>query len=108
MPYVVTEACVDIKDNSCIVECPVDCIYEGERMMYIQPMECIDCGACEAACPVQAIYFSPEVPAELEQFVGYNEEFFAEIGSPRSARKFGKSGRDVPGVAALPAKGTGS
>ena len=42
---------MDVKDKSCIEECPVDCIYEGGRMLYIQPDECVDCGACEPVCP---------------------------------------------------------
>jgi NAD-dependent dihydropyrimidine dehydrogenase PreA subunit len=46
MAYVITEACVDIRDRSCVNECPVDCIYEGNRQFYIHPDECIDCGAC--------------------------------------------------------------
>lgn len=45
MTYVIAEPCVDVLDRSCVEECPVDCIYEGSRMLYIQPDECIDCGA---------------------------------------------------------------
>ena len=56
MTYVITASCVDIKDMSCIEECPVDSIYEGDRKLYIHPKECIDCGACEPVCPVDAIY----------------------------------------------------
>jgi NAD-dependent dihydropyrimidine dehydrogenase PreA subunit len=55
MAYVIAEPCVDVKDKRCVEECPVDAIYEGERMSYIQPDECIDCGACEMVCPVEAI-----------------------------------------------------
>jgi NAD-dependent dihydropyrimidine dehydrogenase PreA subunit len=55
VPYVIAAACIDVMDRSCVEECPVDCIYEGERKLYINPSECIDCGACEPACPVQAI-----------------------------------------------------
>ncbi len=44
MAYVVTEACIDVQDRACMEECPVDCIYPGERMMYIHPDECVDCG----------------------------------------------------------------
>jgi len=102
MTYVITQDCVDVKDRSCVEECPVDCIYEGERMMYIHPDECIDCGACEAACPVSAIYYAPELPPEKTVFLAVNERFFETIGSPRGARKVGKSNRDEPSVAALP------
>ena len=51
MTYVITEGCIDLLDKTCIDECPVDCIYEGGRMVYIQPDECVDCGACEPVCP---------------------------------------------------------
>lgn len=54
MTYVVTEACIDVLDRSCLEDCPADCIYQGDRKMYINPVECIDCGACEQACPVEA------------------------------------------------------
>ena len=56
MPYVITDACIDVKDKSCLMACPVDCIYEGGRTLYIQPDECIDCGLCETVCPVAAIH----------------------------------------------------
>jgi NAD-dependent dihydropyrimidine dehydrogenase PreA subunit len=62
--YVIAEPCVDVLDRSCVEECPVDCIYEGLRMiyeglrmLYIHPDECVDCGACEPVCPVEAIYY---------------------------------------------------
>jgi NAD-dependent dihydropyrimidine dehydrogenase PreA subunit len=55
MAYFVAADCLDVLDRSCIEECPVDCIYEGGRKMYINPSECIDCGACEPVCPVTAI-----------------------------------------------------
>ena len=47
MPYVITEACINIKDKACVDVCPVDCIYEGPDQLFIKPDECIDCGACE-------------------------------------------------------------
>ena len=62
MTYVITQPCVDLKDKACIDECPVDCIYEGTRMLYIHPDECVDCGACEPVCPVEAIYYEDDVP----------------------------------------------
>jgi len=60
--YFIALPCVDVKDRSCIDECPVDCIYEGDRMVYIHPYECIHCGACEPVCPVDAIYYEDNVP----------------------------------------------
>jgi NAD-dependent dihydropyrimidine dehydrogenase PreA subunit len=65
MSYVITERCVDVMDRSCLDECPVECIYEGARMMYINPDECVDCGACEPVCPVDAIFFDEDLPSEL-------------------------------------------
>ena len=82
MTYVITAGCIDILDKSCIEECPVDCIYEGDRMLYIQPEECVDCGACEPVCPQEAIYHEEEVPEELSAFVAGNRDFFAELGTP--------------------------
>jgi NAD-dependent dihydropyrimidine dehydrogenase PreA subunit len=105
MTYVVTQACVDIMDRSCVEQCPVDCIYEGERMLYIHPDECIDCGACEAACPFSAIYYSYDLIPELEPFLDVNARFFDEVGSPAGARKFGKPGRDPEFVTNLPPGG---
>ena len=56
MTYIIAQPCVDLKDRACVEVCPVDCIYEGNRMLYIHPDECVDCGACEPQCPVKAIY----------------------------------------------------
>jgi NAD-dependent dihydropyrimidine dehydrogenase PreA subunit len=77
MPYVIGPACIDVTDKSCIEECPVDCIYEGARKLYINPAECIDCGACEPACPVEAISQDRRVPADQHEFVADNARFFA-------------------------------
>ena len=105
MTYVVTQACVDVKDRSCVEQCPVDCIYEGERMMYIHPDECVDCGACEAACPVSAIFYSFDLTPETEPFLEINAQFFDEIGSPQGASNLGKVGRDPEFVTHLPSAG---
>jgi ferredoxin len=55
MTYVVTEACIRCKYMDCVEVCPVDCFYEGETMLVINPSECIDCGVCEPECPAEAI-----------------------------------------------------
>ena len=78
MTYVIAQPCVDIKDKACIEECPVDCIYEGERKLYINPFECIDCGNCEPACPVEAITQDRRVPEEFSAFAEDNKRFFTE------------------------------
>jgi NAD-dependent dihydropyrimidine dehydrogenase PreA subunit len=102
MPFVITVACVDVKDRSCMQDCPVDCIYEGNRMTCINPDECIDCGACEPNCPEEAIYFEPHVPEPLRRYVAVNREFFGGIGSPGGSFTVDLSDRDHPVVAALP------
>jgi len=102
--YVVAQPCIDIKDKSCIEECPVDCIYEGARMLYIQPDECVDCGACEPVCPVEAIYYEDDVPSQWKDFAKVNTEFFVELGSPGGAAKLGPTNKDHADVSAMPPK----
>ena len=82
MTYVIAQPCVDLLDKACIEECPVDCIYEGERMLYIHPDECVDCGACEPVCPVEAIFYEDDVPEQWKDFYKANVEFFDDLGSP--------------------------
>ena len=65
MTYVITQACVDVLDKACIDECPVDRIYDGERMLYIHPDEFIDCGACAPVCPAAAPDYDDAGPATL-------------------------------------------
>jgi NAD-dependent dihydropyrimidine dehydrogenase PreA subunit len=104
MPYVIASPCIDVNDKSCVEECPVDCIYEGERKSYINPKECIDCGACEPVCPVEAITQDRRVDPDDEQFVEDNRAFFSEVlpgrdeplGAPGGARKVGELGADTP------------
>ncbi|MGH3773019.1 MAG: ferredoxin [Pseudonocardiaceae bacterium] len=102
MTYVIAEPCVDVMDRSCIEECPVDCIYEGERMLYIQPDECVDCGACEPVCPVEAIYYEDDVPEQWKDYTKANVDFFTELGSPGGASKVGSVKYDPPMIAELP------
>ena len=83
MPYVITESCIGTKDKSCIDVCPVDCIYEGEEMLYIHPDECIDCGACEPECPVTAIFPEEDVPANMKKYVQINRDVFKGDAPPK-------------------------
>ena len=106
MTYIIAQPCVDVLDRACIEECPVDCIYEGERMLYIHPDECVDCGACEPVCPVEAIYYEDDVPDQWKEYYKVNVDFFEDLGSPGGASKTGKTGKDHPVVAALPAAST--
>jgi NAD-dependent dihydropyrimidine dehydrogenase PreA subunit len=100
--YVIAQPCVDVKDKACIEECPVDCIYEGERSLYIHPDECVDCGACEPVCPVEAIYYEDDTPEQWAEYYKANVEFFDDLGSPGGAAKVGNTGFDHPIIAALP------
>ncbi len=110
MTYVITTECVDVKHKACAQECPVDCIYEGDRTMYINPDECVECGACKLLCEVDAIYHDSELPEEERKFLADNAAFFttvlpgrdAPIGAPGGAHDLGPVGVDTPMVAALP------
>ena len=93
MAFVIAEPCVSTCDTACVAVCPVDCIHgpidktglgaEVEGMesvdglqLYIDPDECIDCGACEPECPVEAIYEEDELPEEWTNYIEINKEFF--------------------------------
>jgi NAD-dependent dihydropyrimidine dehydrogenase PreA subunit len=103
MPFFIGSACLDEKDKSCVEECPVDCIYEGDRKLYISPDECIDCGACEAVCPVSAIATDLRMSDELAMWRDDNAQFFAAVlpgrdeplGSPGGASGLGRVGVDT-------------
>ena len=82
MPYVISEACIGVKDKSCVDVCPVDCIYEGPEMLFIHPDECIDCGACEPECPVTAIFPEEDVPANQRQYIQINRDVFKSETPP--------------------------
>lgn len=107
MPYVIASPCIDVTDNSCMEECPVDCIYEGDRKLYIHPAECIECGACEPACPVEAISVDRRLTPEEAGHKQDNAAFFAvplpgrdtPLGAPGGARNLGRVGVDTPLVA---------
>jgi NAD-dependent dihydropyrimidine dehydrogenase PreA subunit len=107
--YVIAEPCIDIVDRACVEECPVDCIYEGDRALYIHPDECVDCGACEPVCPVEAIFYEDDVPAPWSEFTADNVAFFTidhlehgVLDSPGGASKIGRTGSDTPLVASYP------
>lgn len=80
MPYVITEPCIDVMDASCVSVCPVDCIHtaQGAKQYYIDPAGCIDCAACEAACPVTAIFHEDDVPSEWASYVQSAQAFFRD------------------------------
>ncbi|HEY4459077.1 MAG TPA: ferredoxin [Pseudonocardiaceae bacterium] len=108
MPYFIAGDCLDVLDKSCIEECPVDCIYEGDRKMYINPRECIDCGACEPVCPVSAINSDLRLADDESAWRDDNAAFFdqilpgrdAPLGSPGGANAVSPVGVDTPFVVA--------
>lgn len=73
MTYVVTDNCIKCKYTDCVEVCPVDCFYEGENMLVINPDECIDCGVCEPECPAEAIL--PDTEPGLEKWIELNAEY---------------------------------
>lgn len=106
MAYVIASACIDVKDGACQVACPVECIYEGGRMMYIHPTECINCGLCLSICPVDAIFDEVDLPAHEARFLAINAAFFGpEVtgwGEPGGVTPQFRTTLDHPDVAAAP------
>jgi len=110
MAYVIGEPCIDVMDRACVDACPVDCIYEGGRSLYIHPDECVDCGACEPVCPVEAIYYEDDLPARWKVYTEDNARFFTEplpgrdrpLSSPGGAARLGPVGVDTKLVASHP------
>jgi NAD-dependent dihydropyrimidine dehydrogenase PreA subunit len=107
--YAIALPCVDLKDRACVEECPVDCIYEGGRSLYIHPDECVDCGACEPVCPVEAIYNEDDLPDAFSDYLDDNARFFTDTlpGQtaplhPGGASKLGPLAVDTAMVASLP------
>ena len=82
--YIICEPCVGTKDTACVDVCPVDCIhprkdeaeFQSTDMLYIHPDECIDCGACVPACPVEAIFALDETPEKWTNFSPVNAQFY--------------------------------
>jgi NAD-dependent dihydropyrimidine dehydrogenase PreA subunit len=96
MTYTITEPCIGTKDASCVDVCPVDCIHttEEDPQYYINPETCIDCAACESVCPVTAIFFEDDVPAEWKHFNQINADWFkthptSDSWRPRTERQAG-------------------
>jgi NAD-dependent dihydropyrimidine dehydrogenase PreA subunit len=113
MAFLITSSCIDVMDRSCIEECPVDCIYEGRRKLYINPAECIDCGACEPVCPHDAIVADHRASPEQSDFTEDNRRFFAAalvgrdrpLGNPGGAAIVGPIDADTPLVDQWPVAG---
>ena len=95
MTYVIAEPCIGTKDTACVDVCPVDCIHEAadgtSPMLYIDPIECIDCAACVPACPVDAIFAESDLPSQWNKYTQINADFFAGggAGGPCGRRRCG-------------------
>jgi ferredoxin len=102
MTLIIKSECIDVKDGICTTSCPVDCIYEGERMFYIHPEECIECGMCESICPVDAIRYQDEVSGADMAFIGINRDVFlgadGKLVSPGGWTRGDAPLRDHPAV----------
>jgi len=94
MTFIITEPCIGLCDTACVECCPVDCIHftqddvgeiakekgfdpEGKQL-FIDPAECIDCGACEPECPVEAIFEEEDVPEKWTKYIKMNYEHFGQ------------------------------
>ena len=84
MTYIIADPCIDIKDKSCVDVCPVDCIHEFGRILVIDPEECIDCGACEPECPVNAIYPEDSLPADQARYTQVDAVWFKDRAAARA------------------------
>lgn len=108
MAYVITQPCIDVKDGACTQACPVDCIYEGGRMFYIHPEECINCGLCLSICPVDAIVWDGDLDGPGQRFMDVNREFFEDgvtgWGSPGGWDAAHTTNLDHPTVAGFARK----
>lgn len=87
MTYVLALPCIDVKDTACVEECAMDCICEGERMIYIHPDECVGCVACAPVCRAEAIYYKDDLPEQWTDYYKTNIEFFDDLDHPVAPRK---------------------
>ena len=84
MAYIIAEPCIGTKDTACVDACPVDCIhpkkdeedFETEELLYIDPDECIDCGACVPVCPVSAIFAEEDLPDNWAEYTEINAKYY--------------------------------
>jgi NAD-dependent dihydropyrimidine dehydrogenase PreA subunit len=95
MTYVIGSACIDVTDKSCVQECPADCIYEGDRSLYINPDECVDCGACKPACRLEAIVYETDLADDERRHLADNAAFF-RIVLPGQDEPLGSPGAPMP------------
>jgi NAD-dependent dihydropyrimidine dehydrogenase PreA subunit len=108
--YVIALPSVNLKDRACVEECPVQCSCEGQQSLYIHPDESVDCGACQPACPVEAMYYGNDLPAALSGYLDDNARFVTDtlprregqLGSPGGAAKLRLPVADTAMMVVLP------
>jgi ferredoxin len=83
--HVVTEPCANCRYTDCVVVCPMECFYGDETQLYIDPGDCIDCGACIPECPVEAIFLDQEVPEKWARYIQLNVDR-VKVLKPAGAR----------------------
>lgn len=84
--FVIAEPCIDVKDTACVDACPVDCIrpkrdesdFSDTTMLFINPIQCIDCGACVPVCPVSAIFAEGDLPEKWDHFMKINADHYVK------------------------------
>jgi len=79
MAFVVTDNCQKCRFTDCVSVCPVDCFYADDEQLYIHPEECIDCGACEPECPVQAIFDEANLPEDKKRWIDINAQMAPKL-----------------------------
>lgn len=104
MTHVVTLNCAGCKFTDCVVICPVDCFYEIDEMLVIDPSECIDCGACVSMCCVEAIYSDDELPKNQEWLLSFNAEEADNVRSKYGTTPLTKQKSPLPSAAAQKAQ----
>ena len=86
MTHTVCQPCYDCKYTDCVAVCPVECFYQDDKMLYIDPADCIDCEACVPECPVEAIFAEDDVPDSQKEFTALNAEL-SKVWKPIIERK---------------------
>jgi len=100
MTYVIAEPCINTKDTACVDVCPVECIHPGKSegqfaevmQLYIDPDTCIDCGACQPECPVEAIFPADEVPDNWKKYTEMNADWY-KLGAAAYTAKWNQPGK---------------
>lgn len=103
MAFIIAEPCIDVKDTACLNACPVDCIhprkdqsdFESVRMLYIDPVACIDCGACVPVCPVEAIYAEDDLPYLWDHYAQINAEHYKNSAEKREPSMLTQIGGEI-------------